>query len=39
MKRGQCSYMTGLTDAEFHCLFDCIEPFLHVSKLFSIPSL
>ena len=28
MKRGQCFYMTGLTDAEFHCLFDCIEPFL-----------
>ena len=20
--------MTGLTDVEFHCLFDCIEPFL-----------
>lgn len=28
MKAGQCFYMTGLTDLEFNCLFDCVEPYL-----------
>jgi len=28
MKAGQCFYMTGLTDSEFDCLFDCVEPYL-----------
>ena len=28
IKRGQCFYMTGLTESEFDCLFECLEPFL-----------
>ena len=34
-KRGQRFYMTGLTESEFDCLFECLEPFLSalVSRL------
>lgn len=28
MKAGLCFYMTGLTDLEFNCLFDCVKPYL-----------
>jgi len=28
VKRGQCLYMTGLTENEFDCMFECVEPFL-----------
>lgn len=25
IKRGQCFYMTGLTESEFDCLFECLD--------------
>jgi len=27
-KRGQCFYMTGMTDIEFDCLYECVEPYV-----------
>ena len=33
IKRGQCFYMTGLTEGEFDCLFECLEPFVSANRL------
>ena len=27
VKEGQCHYMTGLSENEFNCLYECVEPF------------